>query len=97
MPIPANFAGAAAGAAAPFPHLISATQMRVKSRRRVHHHFLPEVFLAYQRIPEAGAGGQQANAPPMDSEKDRKTWMNGTATAILSIDGHQRGRILVWH
>jgi len=87
-----NFiAGAATiGAAALFPHLSSATQNAGNNPRRidVHHHFLPEVFLAYQRAhPEAGAGGQRGNAPPpWILEKDLEDMdKNGTATAILSI------------
>src|SRR5262245_38120994 len=84
-------ATAAAGAAALFPHLISGAQNGGSNPRRidVHHHFLPEVYLAYQRAhPEAGAGGgQRGGGPPAwVLEKDLEDMdKNGTSTAILSI------------
>jgi hypothetical protein len=84
-------AGAAvAGAAASlFPLLSSAAQSGNNPRRiDVHHHFLPEVYLAYQRAhPEAGGGGQRGGGPsPWILQKDLEDMdRNGTRTAILSI------------
>src|SRR5262245_52557344 len=51
---------AAAGVAALFPSLTSGAQGGGNNPRRidVHHHFTPEVYLAYTRAhPEAGGGG----------------------------------------
>src|SRR5262245_58707808 len=52
---------AAAGVAALFPNLVSAVQNASGNNPRridVHHHFTPDVYLAYQRAhPEAGGGG----------------------------------------
>jgi predicted TIM-barrel fold metal-dependent hydrolase len=60
-----NFAAgaAAAGMASLFPSLLSSAQNAASNNPRridVHHHFTPEVYLAYQRAhPEAGGGGGQ--------------------------------------
>src|SRR5438132_5584574 len=54
---------AAAGVAALFPNLLSGAQAGGNNPRRidVHHHFTPEVYLAYRRAhPEAGGGGLAA-------------------------------------
>ena len=95
---------AAVGIASLFPSLLSSAQNAGGNNPRridVHHHFTPEVYLAYQRAhPEAGGGGGQPAAGGRGAQAGgggaaQPAWVlsrdmedmdkNGTATALLSI------------